>query len=126
MILDASVILAIVQNEPTIQWIERSLQRPDDRRMSWINIAEVEIRLRRGNPLAIDPLEELLHRLEVEPLESDFAVTRLVAHARLTYPLHFGDCFAYAHAKLRGEPLLTLDSDFLKTDLTHVLHPDAR
>jgi len=29
-------------------------------------------------------------------------------------------------ARARNEPLLTLDDDFLATDLADVLHPDAR
>ena len=34
--------------------------------------------------------------------------------------LNFGDCFAYALASLRGEPLLFKGTDFATTDLTVV------
>lgn len=35
--------------------------------------------------------------------------------------LNFGDCFAYALAKLTGEPLLFKGEDFRKTDITSAL-----
>ena len=41
----------------------------------------------------------------------------LAAHARLKYPINLEDCFAYSLAKARGVALLTLESDFAKTDV---------
>lgn len=35
--------------------------------------------------------------------------------------LNFGDCFAYALAKLTGEPLLFKGNDFNKTDIVSAL-----
>jgi ribonuclease VapC len=35
--------------------------------------------------------------------------------------LNFGDCFAYALAKVTGEPLLFKGSDFSQTDITSAL-----
>ena len=35
--------------------------------------------------------------------------------------LNFGDCFAYALAKLTGEPLLFKGNDFKKTDIVPAL-----
>jgi ribonuclease VapC len=35
--------------------------------------------------------------------------------------LNFGDCFAYALAKITGEPLLSKGEDFKKTDLVSAL-----
>ena|ERR1700745_1330457 len=35
--------------------------------------------------------------------------------------LNFGDCFAYALAKVRGEPILFKGDDFTHTDLSPVL-----
>ena len=39
------------------------------------------------------------------------------------YPaaLNFGDCFAYALAKITGEPLLFKGEDFKKTDIVSAL-----
>jgi len=35
--------------------------------------------------------------------------------------LNYGDCMAYATAKLAGEPLLYVGDDFAKTDIASVL-----
>ena len=38
-----------------------------------------------------------------------------------TAGLNFGDCFAYALAKVSGEPLLFKGNDFSKTDIASAL-----
>jgi len=43
----------------------------------------------------------------------------------VAYNRRDGDCFAYRHARLRGEALIKLDSDCLAPDLPGVLHPFA-
>ncbi|MBI5300151.1 MAG: type II toxin-antitoxin system VapC family toxin [Deltaproteobacteria bacterium] len=46
------------------------------------------------------------------------------AVARLKFPaLNLGDCFAYALAKEESCPVLTLDEDFVKSDI-EVLFPE--
>jgi len=93
--------------------------------MSWVNATEVAMLMERkaigGGSVAMD----LLAQSQIEFLAPDLQIALLVAKARQEFPLNFGDCFAYAHAKLLDEPLLTLDADFLNTDLAAVLHPDA-
>jgi uncharacterized protein with PIN domain len=42
----------------------------------------------------------------------------IAAVARLRFPLNLGDCFAYALARDEDCPLLTLDRDFRRTDIT--------
>ncbi len=37
--------------------------------------------------------------------------------------LNYGDCFAYALAKVTGEPLLFKGNDFAQTDITPALRP---
>ncbi|HEY7338442.1 MAG TPA: type II toxin-antitoxin system VapC family toxin [Bryobacteraceae bacterium] len=37
--------------------------------------------------------------------------------------LNFGDCFAYALARVSGEPLLFKGDDFKKTDIASALAP---
>jgi ribonuclease VapC len=107
MILDTSAVLAMSFAEPRAAWV---LQAIRDRTaeplfVSWVNIAEAEIHLMKRK-LAAAGLMDMLRRMAIEPLAIDAEITRLVAHARLNFPLHFGDCFAYAHAKLSGEALL--------------------
>jgi ribonuclease VapC len=57
----------------------------------------------------------------IEPVTVDQAhVARLAFHdfgkGRHPAALNFGDCFAYALAKITGEPLLFKGEDFRKTD----------
>ncbi|MBN9462528.1 MAG: type II toxin-antitoxin system VapC family toxin [Burkholderiales bacterium] len=125
MILDTSVVVALAAGEPTCRWIRKTLdERPHERlRMSWVNIAEAGMVLERAAAGASMQLEAGLAALGVEPLEADFQLLQAAIAARSRFPLNFGDCFAYAHARLRGEALITLDADFLATDLQSVLHP---
>jgi len=128
VIVDTSIIVALSLNEPTVEWIRSALDEADNEalRMSWVNVAEVSMILGRPHPLSVDALEPLLDGLGVEILQADHDVVRMATTARFRFPLNFGDCFAYAHAKLRDEALLTLDDDFLKTDLERLLHPRRR
>jgi len=73
----------------------------------------------------IQQIPDALHRpplTRVVPSRQE----RIAIAARARFPLNFGDCFAYAHARLRKEPLITLDDDFLATDLEAVWHPRPR
>lgn len=126
MIVDTSIVVALALREPTVDWVRRTLQAfpREPLRMSWVNVAEAAMVLGRSNPLASEALEPTLARVGVEPLAVDYPVVHAAAKARSRFPLNFGDCFAYAHARLLNEPLLTLDADFLQTDLARVLHPD--
>ena len=128
MILDTSIVVALAAAEPQAAWIRAALDaRPRERlRMSWVNIAEAGMVLERASAGASAPLEAALAALGVEPLEVDFGLLRSVIAARARFPLNFGDCFAYAHARERGEALLTLDAAFLATDLPQVVHPKRR
>lgn len=65
-------------------------------------------------------------RIEIIPVDSrmaEVAFSAWLQYGKGRHPagLNFGDCFAYALAKLRGEPLLFKGEDFSKTDLTSAL-----
>jgi ribonuclease VapC len=128
MIVDTSIVVALAAGEPSTRWIRASLDEraAEPLRMSWVNIAECAMVLERAARGASDALESALAAIGIEALEADYAIVRLAVEARARYPLNFGDCFAYAHARARNEPLLTLDDDFLATDLVGLLHPGAR
>lgn len=128
MILDASIVVALVFREASMKWISETLAAHprENLRMSWVNLAEASMTIAREKPAAATALEVALADLGVEMLETDHDVIRAATEARRRFPINFGDCFAYAHARLRSEPLLTLDADFLKTDLPEILHPKRR
>jgi ribonuclease VapC len=66
----------------------------------------------------------LIHiaQIQIEPVTvQQAAIARqayqLYGKGRHPAGLNFGDCFAYALAKSKGEPLLFKGSDFSQTDL---------
>lgn len=125
MIVDTSIIVALAARESSRDWIHRAFEghAQERLRMSWVNIAEAGMVLSRVAGGASFELESALKALGVEALEADYGILDAVVRARSRFPLNFGDCFAYAHASLRHEALITLDEDFLATDLPAVLHP---
>lgn len=127
MIIDTSIVVALAAREPSSAWIRRTLDAmpAEPLRMAWVNIAEAGMVLERAARGTASRLEAAMAAIGIEPLESGQAVVRQAIAARFAFPLNFGDCFAYAHSRLRGEPLITLDDDFLRTDLARVLHPSA-
>jgi ribonuclease VapC len=73
-------------------------------------------------------LLELLHRSQATIVPCDASLAGAAYEAWLRYGrgrhpagLNFGDCFAYALAKQRGEPLLFKGDDFAKTDIVAAL-----
>ena len=70
--------------------------------------------LLRSSGIAIEPVtEEQAHR--AHQAFCDYGKGRHPAG------LNFGDCFAYALAKVTGEPLLFKGEDFAKTDVVSAL-----
>ncbi len=64
--------------------------------------------------------------MELVPVTVEAAYRSRVAHTdygRGNHPakLNYGDCFAYALAKLSGEPLLFIGNDFAQTDVEPAL-----
>ena len=108
MIVDTSIIVALAAHEPTVDWIRRVLDEhaAEPLRMSWVNIAECGMVLERAAPGSSAQLERALAALGVEALEIDFPLLQRAVSARSRFPLNFGDCFSYALAAERREPLL--------------------
>jgi ribonuclease VapC len=125
MIVDTSAVLAILFNESDAERYARAISEADSRRMSAANFVEaavvVEAQTRdsgsrqfdaffRRAGIVIEPVtEEQAHAARQS--YTDFGKGRHVAG------LNFGDCFAYALAKVTGEPLLFKGGDFTKTDV---------
>ena len=64
--------------------------------------------------------------MELMPVTVEAAYRSRVAHVefgRGNHPakLNFGDCFAYALAKITREPLLFIGNDFAQTDIEPAL-----
>ena len=122
MVIDTSIILCIYFNEHHAEWALRTLDKATGLLcMSTVNLSECLILIRDRNPKGYQQLSE---RLLIEPINY-LPPTRsqavLAAEARHKFPLNLGDCFAYALAKEQKEPLITLDRDFKRADISVIL-----
>jgi ribonuclease VapC len=126
MIVDSSVLIAILKNEPEAQLFSNAMQEAKVVRISTATYLEACIVVDRyGNPVLTARLEEILENpgMVVEPVSLEQA--RIARAAYRDYGrgsghaanLNFGDCFSYALARTQREPLLFKGSDFLQTDL---------
>lgn len=130
MIIDTSVVVAILKAEPqTQQMVDRMLEE-DAPRMSAASYLEAAIVVDRlGDPALSRRLDELLRDLDVEIADVTAAQARIARQAYRDYGkgsghqagLNFGDCFSYALAVKTREPLLFKGDDFGHTDVTAAL-----
>ena len=130
MIVDASAILAILLEEPDGDKLEDVLlqsRRPHE--MSPVNYLEAAVRVdslkAQGKAWALDPLLNSL-AVDLAPVTPEQArlareAYRMFGKGNHEARLNLGDCFAYALAKARGEPLLFKGDDFRRTDVEAAL-----
>lgn len=126
VIVDASVILAMLLKEPDEAVFADFIgETPEELSISPVNYLEISLRVDRGNmPEAAAALDPLLGRLGISIATINEHQARLAREAYRRYGkgrhparLNLGDCFAYALAKARGEPLLFKGDDFRRTDV---------
>lgn len=130
MIVDTSAIIAIVRAETDAGDYARALTEAGPARLSAANHLEAAIVVDAArDPVASRRLDELL---EVAGVEIVDVTTDQVRTARAAYRdfgrgsghparLNFGDCFAYALARTRNEPLLFKGNNFSHTDVAPAL-----
>lgn len=125
MIVDTSVLLAIALKEPEAARFSQLL-REEDIAISAPTLLESEIVIRaRLGVDAVKDLRDLLDRARSEIVPFDTHHVRIAsdAYARFgrgsKHPagLNYGDCFSYALAIARDEPLLFKGDDFIHTDV---------
>ncbi len=125
MIIDTSVIIAILRDEPDASGIRETLGRPETRRMSAVSYVEAGVVVDGNrNPVLSRRLDDLLRdvQITVEPVTLNQAHIAREAYrdfgkGRHRAGLNLGDCFAYALAKEKGETLLFKGDDFCHTDI---------
>ena len=130
MIVDTSAVVAIIFNEIEARLFSDVLERAPGCRMSAASYLEAAIVV-DGNriPLVSRRLDDLIRDagIVIEPVTETQA--RIAREAYRDFgkgsghpaQLNFGDCFAYALARDRGEPLLFKGDDFSNTDLKSAL-----
>src|SRR5580704_16510632 len=114
MILDTSAVIAILRNEPEAPGFAKTVERAPRRRISAVNYVESAAVIDGSrDPIASRRFDELLREAEVviEPVTENQARIARAAYRDVGkgsgHPakLNLGDCFAYALAKAKREPL---------------------
>ncbi len=124
MVVDTSILLAVLFDEPHANWAVEHLEaHGGELRMSTVNLAETLILLRDRQPTLFPDLEARILGSGIRFVPPDLEQARFAAEARLRLPLNLGDCFAYALAKTEECGLLTLDADFRSADCPVVSPP---
>jgi ribonuclease VapC len=125
MILDSSVIVAVLRAEPEAPELAETMVSAQTRRVSAVSYVEAAIVIDRGGDAIASRKFDDFFRVSRIAVES--VTPRLAEIARKAYRdfgkgrhkagLNFGDCFAYALAKEMDEPLLFKGDDFRHTDV---------
>jgi ribonuclease VapC len=117
LVVDTSVLLAILFLEPGGEWAARQLtEHAADLRMSTVNLTETLIRVRDRQPELYDEIEAEILSSGIRFIPPDVEQARIAAEARIRLPLNLGDCFVYALAVVEDCPILALDGDFRSVD----------
>jgi ribonuclease VapC len=130
MIVDTSALIAILKNEPEAEVFAGAIEAADVVRVSAAAYLESNIVVGRyKDPVLTARLQTILDNPGIQ-IES---VT--VEHAKIAWQayrdygkgsghrasLNFGDCFSYALARDKREPILFKGDDFNHTDLRSAL-----
>ena len=125
MVIDTSAIVAIALNEPDAAELEVRIADDPLRLISAATVLEativLETRLGDAGGREFD-LWLLKIGAEIVPVDAEQAdaarrAWRRFGKGRHAAALNYGDCFSYALALTRGEPLLFKGEDFAKTDV---------
>ena len=130
MIVDSSALVSAIKREP--DWIElsRAMDSAKSLSMSAASYLETSIVIDGlRSPAQSARLDDLIEEMGmvIEPVTAEQA--RIARQAYRDYGrgsghaanLNFGDCFSYALARDKREPLLYKGDDFVHTDLRSAL-----
>jgi ribonuclease VapC len=129
IVVDSSAIIAIFRQEDDAEDYARSIASDDDPVMSAANLVETSIVLRGLKRIAPKRAERWLDDfikaagIRIEPVTRDQAQAARSAHLQFGKgtghgaSLNYGDCFAYALAKVMDTSLLCKGNDFALTDI---------
>ncbi len=129
MVIDTSVLMALLLGEPEAGVIARAMAADSRRLISAFSVLEagIVIEARKGESGGRE-LDLLLHHIRADIVSMDPEQAEAARKAWRTYGkgrhpagLNIGDCCSYALAKVTGEPILFKGDDFSKTDLPSVL-----
>ena len=127
MIIDSSAVVAMLWVEPEGEAFAETILAQGGASISAGNYLETGIVIDSDrDPVLSAELDMILQRLGVEVAPVTAAQARIARQAYRDFgkgsghkaQLNYGDCFAYALAMERGEPLLFKGDDFIHTGMT--------
>jgi ribonuclease VapC len=133
VIIDTSAVVAVLLAEPDSAELVARIAHAEHTAISAVNWFEAGILLdHRGDATARNGFEEFFQHFGIEVVS---VTPELAALARSAYRswgkgnhparLNFADCFSYALAKQRGQPLLFKGDDFSRTDIAAVSRSES-
>jgi ribonuclease VapC len=125
VIVDTSAIIAILRDEKEAPAMAEAMDQEPSCRVSAVSYVEAAVVVDGSrDPVASRRFDDFLREAEIliEPVTAQQAKIAREAYrdfgkGRHRAGLNFGDCFAYALAKVTGEPLLFIGDDFCHTDV---------
>ena len=126
MVLDASAVIAILLHEPKENSLKMRIGQAPTLHIGAPSVLEAMLVMggRKGEA-GIAEVREFVKGLAIQVVPFTEAHTRAAEDAFMRYGkgrnpagLNFGDCMAYAVAKLANAPLLFVGNDFTRTDIS--------
>jgi len=126
MIVDSSAIVAILKDEPEGLAFSRILASAESPLLSAASYLECSIVIDKNrDPVQSAGLDKLIEEAEIAIVPVTEAQARIARQAYRDYGkgsghpanLNFGDCFSYALARDKREPMLYKGDDFVHTDI---------
>jgi ribonuclease VapC len=131
MVIDTSALVAILTGEPERRRFIEAIESAESRLVSTATFVETSIVIEsRHGADGLHVFDLFLAKTEAEivAVDADQAHAARRAFSRFgkgRHPagLNYGDCFSYALASVRSEPLLFKGDDFPRTDVVAALPP---
>jgi ribonuclease VapC len=125
IVIDTSAVLAILQDEPERRAFNEAIEVAERRVMSTATLVETSIVIEaRYGADGLRDLDLFVAKADIELVPVDVEQAHAARRAftdfgRGRHPagLNYGDCFAYALAKVLQAPLLYKGTDFAATDV---------
>jgi len=125
MVIDTSALIAILQDEPERRVLNEAIEAAESCAMSTGSFLETSMLIEsRYGPDGTRDLDLFISkaRITLASVDADQAYVardafRHYGKGRHPAGLNFGDCFAYALAKMLDEPLLFKGNDLVLTDI---------
>jgi ribonuclease VapC len=134
VIVDSSALVAIIRAEPDAPRYAAALASAARPAMSAVNFVAAAVVVDSArDPVASRRFDELVKVADIDVVAVTAEHAMLARQAYRDFGrgsgspagLNFGDCFAYALATARREPLLFKGADFIHTDVAAADLPDG-